>query len=76
MASIRVDDDRRLLFYDPFDYANAMIMDVTGEENDWSSANSLEISYTTGNSISEGKETSSETQTSVEVAEGKDVDFS
>ncbi len=76
VASLRIDDDRRLLFYDPFDYANAMIMDVTGEENDWSSANSLEISYTTGNSISEGKETSSETQTSVEVAEGKDVDFS
>lgn len=76
VASIRVDDDRRLLFYDPFDYSNAMIMDVTGEENDWSSANSLEISYTTGNSISEGKESTSESSTSVEVAEGKDVDFS
>ena len=76
VASFRIDDDRRLLFYDPFDYSNAMIMDVIGEENDWSSANSLEISYTTGNTISKGKESTSETQTSVEVAEGKDVNFS
>ena len=76
VASIRIDDDRRLLFFDPFDYSNAMIMDVTGEENDWSSANSLEISYTTGSTISEGKESSSESSTSIEVAEGKDVDFS
>lgn len=76
VASLRIDDDRRLLFYDPFDYANAMIMDVTGEENDWSSANSLEISYTTGNTISEGKESSTDTSTSVEVADGKDVNWS
>ena len=76
VASFRIDDDRRLLFYDPFDYANSMIMDVTGEENDWSSANSLEISYTTGNTVTEGKESSTDTSTSVEVADGKDVNWS
>ena len=78
VASIRIDDDRRLLFYDPFDYANAMIMDVTGEENDWSSANSLEISYTTGNTVAGGKESSSDTSTSVEVVagDGKDYNYS
>ena len=76
VASIRIDDDRRLLFYDPFDYSNAMIMDITGEENDWSSANSLEISYTTGNTVTEGKESTSETQTSIEAAQGQDKEFS
>ena len=76
VASIRIDDDRRLVFYDPFDYSNAMIMDVTGEENDWSSANSLEISYTTGTTLSKGTENITETLTSVEAAQGKDIDYS
>ena len=76
VASIRVDDDRRLLFYDPFDYSNAMIMDVTGEENEWSSANSLEISYSSGKTISEGSSSSIDTSTSIEQQEGKDENYS
>lgn len=76
VSSIRLDDDRRLVFYDPFDYSNAMIMDVTGEETTWSSANSLEISYTTGNSLTEGKESSTNTETNIEEADGKDENFS
>lgn len=76
VSSIRIDDNRRLIFYDPFDYSNAMIMDVDGEENDWSSANSLEISYTTGKTMSSGKESSSYTDTSLEVAEGNDMNYS
>ena len=66
VSSIRIDDERRLIFYDPFDYSSAMIMDVIGEENEWSSANSLEISYTTGKTISEEEGTTNDVSTSIE----------
>ena len=75
VASIRIDDNRRLVFYDPFDYGNAMVMDVTGEETEWSGANSLQISYTTGNSIVEGRSDSITKDVSVEEADGKDENF-
>ena len=76
VSSLRLDDNRRLIFYDPVEYSNAMIMDVTGDETPWSSANSLEITYTTGNTISNGEEKVIESSTSVEVADGRDKNYS
>ena len=72
VSSIRLDENRRFVFYDPYDYTSSMLMKITGEESEWSSANSLEISYTTGSSLSDGYEHSTNTETSVEVQKGRD----
>lgn len=76
VSSIRIDDNRRLIFYDPYDYATAMIMKVTGEESEWSTANSISISYTTGNTMSDSSGYSTNTSTSTQVQEGKDINHS
>ena len=76
VSSIRIDDNRRLIFYDPYDYGTAMIMKVTGEETEWSTANSISINYTTGNTMSESSGYSTNTSTSTQVQEGKDQNFS
>ena len=76
VSSIRIDDNRRLVFYDPYDYGTAMIMKVTGEESEWSTANSISISYTTGNTMSDSSGYSTNTSTSTQVPEGRDENFS
>ncbi len=52
---------QRLAFYDPYDYADALIMkigDVTTDSgNEWSSASSINISYQTGTSSEFGRGT-------------------
>lgn len=76
VASARIDDDRRLLFYDPYNYSDAMVMEIDGEESEWSSANTLTVSYTTGKSVSDTLGSSTNTGTSVQVQSGKDEKYS
>ena len=76
VSSIRIDDNRRLIFYDPYDYGTAMIMKVTGDESEWSTANSISISYTTGNTLTDSSGYSTNTSTSVQVQEGRDENYS
>lgn len=76
VSSIRIDDNRRLVFYDPYDYGTSMIMKVTGEESEWSTANSISISYTTGNTLTDSSGYSTNTSTSTQVQEGKDESYS
>ena len=76
VSSIRIDDNRRLIFYDPYDYGTAMIMKVTGEESEWSTANSISVSYTTGNTLTDSAGYSTNTSTSTQVQDGQDENFS
>ncbi len=75
VASYRISDDRRLLFYDPYDYSNSMVMEVTGKDSDWSSANSVEVSYTFGSSAEMATGESSDVSTSREIQDGIDVNY-
>lgn len=76
VASLRINDERRVIFYDPYDYNAAMIMEVTGTDSEWSSANSLTISYTTSNSINDQVSNSTNTSSSIQVQEGEDTNGS
>ena len=67
-----LNDHIRLSFYDPYDYASSLIMEVNDDITDWSSMNSLQISYTTGNSLSNSSGKSTNTETTTEKAKGKD----
>lgn len=58
-------DNIRLSFYDPYDYSTSLIMEVSDNLTDWSSNNSLQISYTTGKSIENTTGKSNETTTTV-----------
>lgn len=53
VAHYYVDDNTRFTFYDPYDYASSLIMEVDDSITDWSSMNTLQVSYTTGNSLTE-----------------------
>ena len=75
VASCRLDDERRLIFYDPYDYTNSMVMEVVGQESDWSSASSIEVSYTRGSSMEMLKGESADVSTSVDVQQGVDVSY-
>lgn len=68
-----ISDNTRLSFYDPYDYASSLIMEVDDSLTDWSSSNSLQVSYTTGNSLTNTKGKSSESSTSTQVASGSDI---
>jgi hypothetical protein len=76
VSSFRVDDERRLLFYDPYDYASSMIMKITEDESTWSSANSITISYTSGKTISETCSESVNTNLSIQIQAGIDQNYS
>lgn len=76
VSTVRINDDHRLLFYDPYEYSSAMVMEVTGSESEWSSANSITVSYTTSNSISDAMSSSSNSGTSVQVQNGRDESYS
>ena len=67
-----LNDVTRLSFFDPYDYANSLIMEVDDSLTDWSSNNTLQISYSTGNSISDtGKSTS--TTSTIQKVDGQDT---
>lgn len=70
VSSYRVDDDHRILFYDPYTYTNSMIMDVQFDATttEFDTMSSYTVSNTISNTISACAEstynTSSATQTS------------
>ena len=51
VAYYYVSDTARVAFYDPYDYSSSLIMEVDDSITDWSSNNSMQVSYTTGNSM-------------------------
>lgn len=64
VAHYYVNDNTRLTFYDPYDYASSLVMEVDDSITDWSSMNTLQVSYTTGDSMVKMKGTSTQTTTS------------
>ena len=74
VASYRVDDDTRLLFYDPYTYSNAMVMDVDFDANttQFDTMSSYSISHTTSKSLSTAMSSTS-TLTSAVQTSGRDV---
>lgn len=82
VASYRLDDEARILFYDPYTYSNAMVMDVDFDANStqFDTMSSYSISNTFAKSISACAEStytnSSSTQTSGIDRTGSNVDSS
>lgn len=74
VASYRLDDDTRLLFYDPYTYTNAMVMDVQFDATttEFDTMSSYTISKTTSQTIS-ACVSSTETNTSATQTSGRDV---
>ncbi len=58
-----LDDNTRLSFYDPYDYSSSLVMEVDDSLTDWSSNNSMQVSYTEGQSINDTTGKSDETIT-------------
>lgn len=73
VAVYYLSDSVRVSFYDPYDYADALIMEVDDSITDWSSNNSMTVSYTTGSSLSNTNGSSTDTSTSVQIAQGQDI---
>lgn len=73
VASYRVDDDYRLLFYDPYTYTNAMIMDVKFDAttSEFDTMSEYTVSNTTSKTITTCSE-STFTNTSATQTSGKD----
>lgn len=77
VASYRVDDNTRLLFYDPYDYISSMVMDLKYEDEiGWSTANSVTITHEFSTTISNEEATSTDYSSSVEEVNGRDVTYS
>ncbi len=74
VASYRLDDDTRLLFYDPYTYTNAMVMDVQFDAaaNDFATMSEYTISKTNTKTISACVQ-STETNTSATQTSGRDT---
>lgn len=68
---------QRLAFYDPYDYADALIMNIsdvaTASGSEWSSASSINISYQTGTSCEYGRGTEQSTSYSESISESSSV---
>jgi hypothetical protein len=73
VGTYKLSDNSRIAFYDPYDYSNSLVMEIDDTITDWSSANSLTSAYETSNTLSFGLESSSQTNSSVEVALGSDI---
>lgn len=74
VSSIRISNDERIIFYDPIDYSNSMIMDVTYDENvGWSTANSVTITHEFSTTLSHDTSYSTETSTDIEHVDGMDI---
>lgn len=73
VASYRVDDDTRILFYDPYTYTNSMIMDVQFDATttEFDTMSSYLISHTTSKTISTCV-SSTDTYTSATQTSGRD----
>lgn len=74
VASYRLDDEYRLLFYDPYTYTNSMVMDVRFDATttEFDTMSSYTISKTTSKTISACVE-STETSTNATQTSGRDV---
>lgn len=74
VSSYRLDDDTRLLFYDPYTYSNAMIMDVNFDaaSTQFDTMSSYSVSHTNSKSI-EACVASTDTYTSATQTSGRDV---
>lgn len=74
VASYKLDERERIVFYDPLDYASSMIMDITYDDSiGWSTANSVSISHEFSKTLSSDTSYSTESSSSTEVAQGPDV---
>lgn len=74
VASYKLDEKERIVFYDPLDYTNAMIMDLTYDETiGWSTANSVSISHEFSKTLSSETSSSTESSSSTEKAKGPDI---
>lgn len=74
VSSYRIDDDTRILFYDPYTYTNAMVMEVEFDANTTSfdTMSSYTVSKTNTKSIS-ACVSSTETNTSSTQTSGRDI---
>lgn len=74
VSSYRLDDDSRLLFYDPYTYTNSMVMDVQFDAatTEFDTMSSYTISHTTSKTISAIAE-STYTNTLATQTSGRDV---
>ncbi len=72
VASVRVDDTTRIIFYDPYEYSSSMIMDVSYEDTTWGTSNTISISHTFSNTVSYGKSTTTTYTNARQVQEGVD----
>ena len=77
VASYRLDDDHRLLFYDPYTYTNSMIMDVQFDATtmQFDTMSEYSISHTVGKTISACVE-STYTNTTATQTSGRDITHS
>ncbi len=77
VASYRLDDTTRILFYDPYTYTNSMVMDVEFDATttEFDTMSSYTISKTTSKSITSCV-SSTDTQTTAEQTSGKDKTYS
>lgn len=73
VASYRLNDDSRVLFYDPYTYTNAMVMEVNFDAatNEFDTMSSYTISKTTSKTITSCVE-STETSTNATQTSGQD----
>lgn len=72
VASYRESDDSRLVFYDPYTYTNAMVMEVPGkEEIEFSTMSSYSFSYTTSKTLSSNLSSTYTTSEAIQ-SSGKD----
>lgn len=74
VSSYRLNDDSRILFYDPYTYSNAMVMDVDFDPNTTSfdTMSSYSVSHTNSKSI-EAAVSSTDTHTSATQTSGLDL---
>lgn len=74
VASYRIDDNNRLLFYDPYTYTNAMVMDVQFDAatTEFDTMSSYTISHTNSKTISSATD-STYTSSSAVQSSGRDL---
>ena len=71
VGQVAISDNARIVFYDPYDYSNSLVMEVADIVTDWSSANSITETFEVGNSLSVSSETSVSAVSTVEMEESK-----
>ena len=74
VASYRIDDDTRLLFFDPYTYINAMVMDVQNDASttEYDTASEYSISHTVSKTITSCEESTYTNTVATQKVEGRD----